>query len=170
MGLTYAAAHLVCSSDLLQSQARLDQTLLPHPVCASTHTLVRCNTFARLQKVIGRGEPVEGPAGPIVVCTRNNDLQGVLDSTPEDRREGARNSNQAPPCNPSRKRPSCPGRSPLGLFLDCCRSGVYSKWYAATLAGCKKSGQQHSGVSEYKACTDSSLANLVILDATSWQA
>lgn len=38
-------------------------------------------------KIIERGHAVEGPPGPIVVCTRNNDLQGVLDSTPKDRRE-----------------------------------------------------------------------------------
>ncbi|KAL0020489.1 hypothetical protein WJX77_010504 [Trebouxia sp. C0004] len=37
--------------------------------------------------IIERGDAVEGPTGPIVVCTRNNDLQGVLESTPEDRRE-----------------------------------------------------------------------------------
>ena len=42
-----------------------------------------------MQKVIARGQPVEGPPGPIVVCTRNNDLQGVLDSAPEDRRAGS---------------------------------------------------------------------------------
>ena len=41
-----------------------------------------------LQKIIERGHAVEGPPGPIIVCTRNNDLQGVLDSTSEDRREG----------------------------------------------------------------------------------
>ncbi|DBB09840.1 TPA: hypothetical protein ACH3X3_001455 [Trebouxia sp. C0006] len=38
-------------------------------------------------KIIERGQAVEGPPGPIIVCTRNNDLQGVLDSTPEDRRQ-----------------------------------------------------------------------------------
>lgn len=42
-----------------------------------------------VQKVVERGQPVDGPSGPIVVCTRNNDLQGVLDSTPKDRREGS---------------------------------------------------------------------------------
>lgn len=43
-----------------------------------------------MQKIIERGQPVEGPPGPIIVCTRNDDLQGVLDSTPKDRREGSR--------------------------------------------------------------------------------
>ncbi|KAL3157846.1 hypothetical protein ABBQ32_012261 [Trebouxia sp. C0010 RCD-2024] len=38
-------------------------------------------------KIIERGQPVDGPPGPIIVCTRNDDLQGVLDSTPKDRRE-----------------------------------------------------------------------------------
>ena len=28
--------------------------------------------------LVGRGEAIEGPAGPIVVCTRNNDLQGKV--------------------------------------------------------------------------------------------
>lgn len=45
-------------------------------------------TLYRIQKFVKRGEEVNGPAGPIIVCTRNNDLQGVLDSTPEDRRNG----------------------------------------------------------------------------------
>ena len=31
--------------------------------------------------LIGRGEPVAGPDGPIVVCTRNNDLQGAAPIT-----------------------------------------------------------------------------------------
>lgn len=39
--------------------------------------------------VVRRGEAVEGPPGPIVVCTRNDDLQAVLDATPADRRKGA---------------------------------------------------------------------------------
>lgn len=36
-----------------------------------------------------RGEPVVGPEGPIIVCTRNDDLQAVVDSTPPERRKGA---------------------------------------------------------------------------------
>ena len=35
-----------------------------------------------------RGEPVHGPAGPIIVCTRNDDLQAIVDATPVDRRKG----------------------------------------------------------------------------------
>lgn len=37
--------------------------------------------------VVRRGEAVVGPAGPIVVCTRNDDLQAVVELTPEDRRK-----------------------------------------------------------------------------------
>jgi ketopantoate reductase len=37
--------------------------------------------------IIKRGEKVDGPEGPIVVATRNNDLQGVVDATPPERRE-----------------------------------------------------------------------------------
>lgn len=38
------------------------------------------------QVVIKRNEKVVGPPGPIVVCTRNDDLQGVVDLTPPERR------------------------------------------------------------------------------------
>ena len=38
--------------------------------------------------LVRRGEPVSGPAGPIVVCTRNDDLQAVVDATPPERRQG----------------------------------------------------------------------------------
>lgn len=37
--------------------------------------------------ILGRGEPIAGPEGPIIVCTRNNDLQGVVDATPPERRD-----------------------------------------------------------------------------------
>ena len=41
-----------------------------------------------MQVVVTRGQPVQGPPGPIIVATRNDALQGVLDATPADRREG----------------------------------------------------------------------------------
>ena len=42
-----------------------------------------------LQVVIGRGEKIpESPAGPVIVCTRNDDLNGVVESTPSGRRKG----------------------------------------------------------------------------------
>ncbi|GFR42479.1 hypothetical protein Agub_g3389 [Astrephomene gubernaculifera] len=37
--------------------------------------------------VVGRGEAVRGPPGPILVCTRNDDLQAVVDMTPPERRK-----------------------------------------------------------------------------------
>jgi hypothetical protein len=37
--------------------------------------------------VVRRGDTVNGLGGPIVVCTRNDDLQGVYDATPSDRRQ-----------------------------------------------------------------------------------
>ncbi len=40
-----------------------------------------------LQVLIRRNEPVTGPAGPIVVCTRNDDLQAIVEATPAARRE-----------------------------------------------------------------------------------
>ena len=41
--------------------------------------------------MVRRGEavPAGAPPGPIVVCTRNDDLQGVVDATPSERRKGA---------------------------------------------------------------------------------
>ena len=46
------------------------------------------HVLSSLQVMVKRGDKIEGPSGPIVVCTRNNDLQGVIDNTPQDRREG----------------------------------------------------------------------------------
>lgn len=37
--------------------------------------------------VIGRGQPIEGPPGPIIVCTRNDDLAAIVDATPPERRK-----------------------------------------------------------------------------------
>lgn len=37
--------------------------------------------------IIGRDEAIQGPPGPIVVCTRNDALQDVVDRTPESRRK-----------------------------------------------------------------------------------
>ena len=42
-----------------------------------------------LQVLMGRGEKVpESPAGPVVVCTRNDDLDAVVEATPTGRRKG----------------------------------------------------------------------------------
>lgn len=37
--------------------------------------------------VIGRGQPIQGPPGPIIVCTRNDALEGVVQNTPAERRQ-----------------------------------------------------------------------------------
>lgn len=37
--------------------------------------------------IIKRGEKVEGPPGPIIVTTRNDDLEAVIEATAEDRRK-----------------------------------------------------------------------------------
>lgn len=37
-----------------------------------------------------RGATIEGPPGPIIVATRNDALDGIVDATPADRRKGAR--------------------------------------------------------------------------------
>jgi ketopantoate reductase len=36
--------------------------------------------------LVRRGEPIPALAGPVVVCTRNDDLRGVIDATPADKR------------------------------------------------------------------------------------
>ena len=41
-----------------------------------------------LQTIIKRGEKIATSEGPIVVCTRNDDLQAVLDATPQNRHKG----------------------------------------------------------------------------------
>ncbi|KAK9864249.1 hypothetical protein WJX84_004690, partial [Apatococcus fuscideae] len=38
-------------------------------------------------KMVRRGQIVDGPEGPIVVCTRNDDLESVVNATPEPRRK-----------------------------------------------------------------------------------
>jgi hypothetical protein len=37
--------------------------------------------------VLGRGQPIEGPAGPIIICTRNDDLAAIVEATPPSRRK-----------------------------------------------------------------------------------
>lgn len=37
--------------------------------------------------VVRRGEPVKGPDGPIIVCTRNDDLDSIVEATPVERRK-----------------------------------------------------------------------------------
>ena len=41
-----------------------------------------------LQVVIRRGEPIAGPEGPILICTRNDDLTAIVEATPPERRKG----------------------------------------------------------------------------------
>ncbi len=38
--------------------------------------------------VVQRGDPISGPSGPIVICTRNDVLQDIVDATPPERRSG----------------------------------------------------------------------------------
>lgn len=40
-----------------------------------------------------RGGKVEGPPGPIIVATRNDALDGIVDATPEARRKGEFDTN-----------------------------------------------------------------------------
>jgi len=50
----------------------------PHPPTTPTRT----------QVVVRRGGKIEGPPGPIIVATRNDALDGIVDATPADRRKG----------------------------------------------------------------------------------
>ena len=81
----WAALHALCGIAepiiLLQPEPQIQHAYGAPCAFADSRT-------AYVQKFVERGQPVEGPPGPIIVCTRNNDLQGVLDSTPKDRREG----------------------------------------------------------------------------------
>ena len=59
--------------------------------CALLQTLIvaiKQRAVDARQIVIKRGENVTGGEGPIIVCTRNDDLQAVVDVTPENRRPG----------------------------------------------------------------------------------
>jgi hypothetical protein len=42
------------------------------------------------QVIVRRGGKIEGPPGPIIVATRNDALDGIVDATPEARRKGER--------------------------------------------------------------------------------
>ena len=58
----------------------------PCPVLISIYEF---NVLPWLQTIIKRGETiVSEDDGPIIVCTRNDDLQGVLDATPPNRKQG----------------------------------------------------------------------------------
>ena len=60
-----------------------------HTGCSSVLTGLDRNVCPlKAQVIIKRGQKVDGPEGPIIVATRNNDLQGVVDATPPERREG----------------------------------------------------------------------------------
>ena len=134
-------------------------------VSAWTHACCHCAepsahaSYAFLQTVIKRGEKISTTEGPIVVCTRNDDLQAVLDATPQNRHEGV--ATAAP--LPSRQRSCCwlsmshiicteharypPGAcsNPVTATCHACRSGVHPEWHAAAVAGCKGPGQEHTG-------------------------
>jgi hypothetical protein len=50
-----------------------------------------------LQVIVRRGEPIPAePSGPIIVCTRNDDLPGVVEATPPSRRPGLHPSKPLP--------------------------------------------------------------------------
>lgn len=50
--------------------------------------MAKVRRLAAPQVVVRRNEPVQGPPGPIVVCTRNDDLEAIVTATPPERRGG----------------------------------------------------------------------------------
>ena len=106
--------------------------------------------------LVRRGEAVSGPPGPIVICTRNDDLQAVVDATPPERRQGKflweqcacltyasavwnLHAERALSSSPPDRRASQCG------WCCCCRPCVYPERHAAALAGCARPGGGHSG-------------------------
>lgn len=102
------------SLNLLRLQKGIQQTVraMPHQATDTSDTTTRSRIGSQDQEpftivgggrvglalrdmgpdgdvVVARGEPVEGPLreGPIIVATRNDDLQAVVDSTPVHRRK-----------------------------------------------------------------------------------
>ena len=61
---------------------------VPEKPCTLMVLFTTASCLLRIQALIRRGQLVEGPEGPIVVCTRNDDLEGVVNATPEVRRKG----------------------------------------------------------------------------------
>lgn len=51
----------------------------------STPVLAGC---CPTQVIIRRGQAIAGPAGPIIVATRNDALDAIVDATPVERRDG----------------------------------------------------------------------------------
>lgn len=59
--------------------------------CHTSATLTGMCTLAFAQVVVRRGEAISGPPGPILIATRNDDLQAIVDATPAERRQGGTN-------------------------------------------------------------------------------
>ena len=92
---------LVNSSRIRQSTVRASSTTM-HATYTPEHPWIIVGkgrvgeAFADMNQspnkdaLVGRGEPIvpaTHPAGPIVICTRNDDLDAIIESTPVDRRE-----------------------------------------------------------------------------------
>lgn len=49
-----------------------------------------------VQVVVRRGEAIAGPPGPILVATRNDVLEDIVNRTPQDRRKGMAHTRVTP--------------------------------------------------------------------------
>lgn len=88
------------------------------------------------QVLIGRGEQVpESPAGPVIVCTRNDDLDGVVEATPPERRGGIPQQSVIALYKLLCKdlRPSSP--CTITGLLCLCRSRIHPERHVAIVAG-----------------------------------
>ena len=59
-----------------------------HSLVQRSRTLVKGVKVCLMQVIVRRGEPIPEGTGPIIVATRNDDLESVITSTPTERQSG----------------------------------------------------------------------------------
>lgn len=84
-------------------------------------------------------------SGPIIVCTRNDDLEGVVAATPEQRRKGKwlTSPKIAAFASPLLDGEACPQAQTCLLHI--CRPCLHTKRHAAALVGGKGLGRHDPG-------------------------
>lgn len=63
--------------------------LAPWLAALRSHT---CSVVSCVQVIVRRGEDISGPPGPILVATRNDVLDDIVNRTPADRQKGEEES------------------------------------------------------------------------------
>ena len=98
------------------------------------------------QVIIKRGETiVADEGGPIIVCTRNDDLESVLEATPPQRREGQKLQRQAIASTRILPSPQHKLGSIALIKPPSCRPCLHPEWNAGALAGREGSCRQYTG-------------------------